>query len=85
MLVKTGTQPDDVTITTDDAKCPAHVLISRYTYLGLNKAVGTIHVCYSRLVPQCCSLQPTGQIQTNQPLLQTHLYTRRESNGKQTH
>ena len=81
----TEARSDDVTITTDIAKCPVHVLISRYKYLRLNKAVCTLDVCCSRLVPQCGCLQPTGQIQTHQPLLPAHLYSRRESNGKQTH
>jgi len=59
-------------------------LLPWYKYLRLNKAVRTLDVCFSRLVPQCGCLQPTGQIQTHQPLLSAHLYFRRESDGKQT-
>ena len=84
VFVKTEAQPDDVTLTADNEKCPVHVLISRCKYLRLTKAVCTIDVCFSRLVPQCGCLQPTGQIQTHQPLLSAHLYPRRESDGKQT-
>lgn len=74
----------DVPVTTDNTICPVGIIISRYKYLRLNKAVYTL-VVFSWLVPKRGSIQPTAEIQTHQPLLSAHLHFRWEFAGKKTH